>query len=1042
MKKVLRVLLLILCCGLLYGGSFQKVHAAGLNGQFDKEFCSYLLANFDTDGNKSLSQSEVDAITAVDVRGLGLTSLEGIECLTNLKKLDCRENSIEELDISKNTKLTSLKCSYNLLEQLDISKNTALKTLYCAYNALEELDLSSNTALVDVTVSGNNLAFLDLAKNTAITSATAKNNVHVIPMSKGSDGNYTYDLTKLTGFKSTKASDFQGGTVDGTILTVAPGTKEVTYTYKLRSGFSEKFTLKCYYSMKINETNFPDEKLRKELSEEYDADKNGSLSYSEAKKVRHVSLCPGTNEKGIDKLFALRTIWVWNSDYLHVDPADFTAVDFSELRNLYYLELYDCELSSVSFNNNYTLRTLCLQKARLEAIDVSDQKMLNELNLKINNLETIDVSHNSHLEILDLSSNANLRGLDVTANAKLKELSVGACPIGTIDVSKNTELKKLHVGSCELKNLDVSKNTQLKILNCDWNYLSTLNLDNNKELTHLSCCRARIDSLSLPNQKKLTYLDCSFNYLKSLNIANCTELITLEADINELERLDFSTLLKLTDIDLSKNPLESLVLGKNSNLDYLNVDLTNLTSLNLSGCPNVRRLSGRISYSRTIRQNENEQYELDLTTLPGKFDVKKAGNWVGGTVVGNILTVDKGESQVTYDYDCGNNHSMTVTLKFSQPYFRIVEQPKDIVAYEGDTVEFVVMPYYSNGIDFQWQYKREGDTKWTAVKEDSGKQERYIFTTDFSQNNTQFRCVLTSSTGDTLKSNVVTLTVKEKKFETPVIASLRNAVNGVEVKWNAIPGAAQYRVFYKSGNSSWTGFGNTKEANMVVTGLTEGITYSFTVRCLSADGKRFTSNYDTIGKSIVYKPAKLETPAIAALNNNASGVEVKWNPVVSAAQYRVFYKAAGGTWIGFGNTTDTKITVTGLTAGTTYSFTVRCLSADGKNFTSNYDTVGKSIVYQPTAGTKLATPVISSLSNTVSGVKVQWNAVAGAAQYRVFYKSGDGAWVGYGNTTGTSITVPKLTKDTTYSFTVRCLSVDGKTFTSNYDTVGKSITVN
>ena len=40
----------------------------------------------------------------------------------------------------------------------------------------------------------------------------------------------------------------------------------------------------------------------------------------------------------------------------------------------------------------------------------------------------------------------------------------------------------------------------------------------------------------------------------------------------------------------------------------------------------------------------------------------KASNWVGGTVSGNTLTVDKNATQVTYTYDCGKGLSRDFTL--------------------------------------------------------------------------------------------------------------------------------------------------------------------------------------------------------------------------------------------------------------------------------------------------------------------------------------------------------------------------------------------
>ena len=265
---------------------------------------------------------------------------------------------------------------------------------------------------------------------------------------------------------------------------------------------------------------------------------------------------------------------------------------------------------------------------------------------------------------------------------------------------------------------------------------------------------------------------------------------------------------------------------------------------------------------------------------------------------------------------------------------------------------------------------------------------------------------------------------------TPALTSLANVSNGVTVKWNGVDGAAKYRVFYKISGGSWKIVGDTTAASYTVTGLQSGTRYTFTVRCVSADGKRYTSDYDRAGKSITY----VAQPTVRALESVSGGVMVKWNGVSGAAKYRVYYKTAGGSWKGAGDTTGTSLTVKGLTGGTRYTFTLRCVSADGKNYTSDYDRTGKSITY-------LSQPAVRSAENTAGGVLVKWNTVPGAAKYRVFYKTAGSSWKVAGDTTGTGYTVTGLKSGTAYTFTVRCVTADGKGFTSSYDSKGVTLTV-
>ena len=70
---------------------------------------------------------------------------------------------------------------------------------------------------------------------------------------------------------------------------------------------------------------------------------------------------------------------------------------------------------------------------------------------------------------------------------------------------------------------------------------------------------------------------------------------------------------------------------------------------------------------------------------------------------------------------------------------------------------------------------------------------------------------------------------------------------------------------------------------------------------------------------------------------------------------------------------------TGLKAGKKYTFTVVCLSADGKGYASLYDTTGKSVVYVPFAA-------LSSVKNT-KGKKltIKWKKAVGASGYQIQY---------------------------------------------------------
>ena len=153
----------------------------------DPQFREFIKkSEYDTDGDGALSSEELAAVTTMDCRncystyfvtyGRRLYSLQGIEYFTSLTDLDCSENEIGELDLSKNTELVNLECWANQLTSLDTSKNTKLKKLCCDNNALTSLNIQGNTELTRLDCYENNLTELDVSGVTAWLELSCQNN--------------------------------------------------------------------------------------------------------------------------------------------------------------------------------------------------------------------------------------------------------------------------------------------------------------------------------------------------------------------------------------------------------------------------------------------------------------------------------------------------------------------------------------------------------------------------------------------------------------------------------------------------------------------------------------------------------------------------------------------------------------------------------------------------------------------------------------------------------------------------------------------------
>ena len=164
-----------------FNGSAAQVDANGnllINEENfpDEKFRNFISINYDTAGTGYLTVAQVDAVTVLDCRDMGIADLKGVEYFTSLEKLLCLNNRLTTLDISKNTALRVLYCESNKLKELDVSNNTALTALLCGYNQLSTLDVYQHTALTELDCKNNQLTTLDVSNNAALVWLRCGNN--------------------------------------------------------------------------------------------------------------------------------------------------------------------------------------------------------------------------------------------------------------------------------------------------------------------------------------------------------------------------------------------------------------------------------------------------------------------------------------------------------------------------------------------------------------------------------------------------------------------------------------------------------------------------------------------------------------------------------------------------------------------------------------------------------------------------------------------------------------------------------------------------
>ena len=155
--------------------------------------------------------------------------------------------------------------------------------------------------------------------------------------------------------------------------------------------------------------------------------------------------------------------------------------------------------------------------------------------------------------------------------------------------------------------------------------------------------------------------------------------------------------------------------------------------------------------------------------------------------------------------------------------------------------------YIKGGKYTSWTWAYDSDINYIDVNAAHAQLEsgtKYTFTV---------RCVDQLS-GDRLMSGHDTAGVSVVYYDTPFIYGIVNADDGIELYWTEVSGVAKYRVFEWNG-SGWKKLADISGTSLLITGLTRGEYYRFTVRGLDSSGN-FITPYNSYGRMIERDPSR------------------------------------------------------------------------------------------------------------------------------------------------------------------------------------------
>lgn len=563
----------------------------------------------DLDGDGKVSRAEALNLETLDITNKGITDLTGIEWFTNLRILNCSENSsLKTLDISSNTALEELNCRSCKITNLDISKNVALKILTCFRCNLKKLDVSNNPLLTSLKCDENPLTSLDLSHNSEIIELscsgfanwkeTDTNRIRVLNL-KGCT-----KLQKLICYNQLLASLNLSDCVSLTELDLSTNVLlglDLSHNTKLSK-------LDCANN-RIPSLNLSHNTLLTTCDISYNPlstiNVGGVLSSLEFK-----------TEERTYKEFTTLDIIATKLESVSISSSQLKGIDFSSSTTLKSVSLVVSPLSELDLSPLPNLRSVYIQASSLRALDLRNNpqlssltcyycKTLSEVNLPNNEMFTtakfdnckqipsVDFAVTPNLQSISIRTCTAWNSLDLSSNLSLKEITLYECgSLNYIDLGDNPylkDLKRIEVGgSCDIRgskvekisvisgpyktNLIVKHLPSLTSLTVDPCNMKTLDLSGNPHLKDLSLY-GTVETLDLTSNPELESITCVSLNLKSINVTKCPLLKTMNCSYNFLETLDISGNPLLTTLNCSNmSTLKTLYLDKSQRIRYITYD--------------------------------------------------------------------------------------------------------------------------------------------------------------------------------------------------------------------------------------------------------------------------------------------------------------------------------------------------------------------------------------------------------------------------------------------------------------------------------------
>ena len=335
-----------------------------------------------------------------------------------------------------------------------------------------------------------------------------------------------------------------------------------------------------------------------------------------------------------------------------------------------------------------------------------------------------------------------------------------------------------------------------------------------------------------------------------------------------------------------------------------------------------------------------------------------------------IVANEKGEAFVAgYTTNSGNTMDYVVLKLLSTVY--IIPVPTRLTAVQQSDSGKINFSWVNNYVGASFHIERTlgpvtAGSSWTLINTAAVGATSYPDSGLLPNTSYCYRIEAYSGSTTSRKALPVCTTTTPLKPVLNPLAIL--SATAIDISWGNVSGNTGYKLERSSDNVSWAQVGANLAANTTIyhdTGLSAGTSYFYRVSALSNSGPSLASEIQI-------------APALSATVVSTAEIDLSWPAITSGITgFKLERSPDGSTgWTQIAAPLQSATTYqnTGLTAGTTYYYRIKAVTAAG-------DTVPGFVV---SASTYLPMPTIQTLTaDSTSQLTVTWNAVAGATGYTV-----------------------------------------------------------